>query len=555
MQSYYNELIEEIKSKKLSKDKINRLKLKLCKKYNLKYPPTDVEILLNASEKDIPKLKKQLLTKPTRTISGVAIIAVMSAPYECPHGSCIMCPSYTKKGIPKSYTGYEPATMRALRNKFDPYLQIFNRLEQYIVTGHLPEKIELIIMGGTFPSFPRNYQQEFIKNCFKAMNDFSRIFFKNGVINIKKFKQFFELPGKVSSEERVASIHKKALKEKNKNKKSLKREQKLNETSVVKCVGLTIETRADYGTLEHGNFLLNLGCTRIELGIQSVYDEVLKKIKRGHTVQDNIDSIRTLKDLGFKLNFHYMPGLFVNRSYDLAGMKLLFSDSDYRPDMLKIYPCIVIKGTKLYQLYKKGKFKPLTTKQAASLIADFKKFVPKYCRIMRVQRDIPSYKIVAGVNKTNLRQYIHSLMKLRNIKCSCIRCREVGRTLKTLGKITYNTIEYEASHGREFFIEAISGESLLGFCRMRFPSVQLRKEITKGTALIRELHVYGEPAALGKKAYIQHRGLGKRLLKLAEKIAKLHDKDKIVIISGVGVREYYRKQKYKKQGPYMVKKV
>lgn len=555
---YFKETIEYIKNKKPSKIDLAKEKVRLCSKYKVKNIPTDIEIMLNAGKKDLKFLKKYLQTKPTRSISGVAVIAVMTKPFKCPHGKCIMCPgglSSVFGDVPQSYTGKEPATMRGIRAGFDPYIQVFNRLEQYIVTGHVPDKIELILMGGTFPSFPKKYQESFVTYCFKAMNDFSRLFFKNNVFDIEKFKDFFELPGEVGSKERTKKIQGKIKRIKGKSK--LGKEQKKNEKSKIKCVGLTIETRSDYAILKHANEMLRLGCTRVELGIQSIYDKALKAIERGHGVKENILAVRTLKDFGFKLNFHMMLGLpSVTKKEDLEGLKELFVNDEYKPDMLKLYPCMVVKGTKLYDSWKKKKYKPLTTKEAAELIVEFKKFVKPYCRIMRVQRDIPTYVTEAGVDRTNLRQYIHNLMGKKRIRCKCIRCREAGRAEK-IGKYAINVRIYDASHGKEFFISAedTKNDVLLGFCRMRFPSQSLRKEITKDSALIRELHVYGEAAAIGKKGLIQHKGLGRKLLKKAESIAKKHRKKKIVVISGVGVRGYYRKFGYNLNGPYMVLKV
>jgi len=269
-------------------------------------------------------LKKKLLTKPIRTISGVSPVAIMTAPSKCPHGKCTFCPGGINSpwgNVPQSYTGHEPATMRGLRNNFDPYLQIFNRLEQYVLLGHNFEKIELIIMGGTFPSFPLDYQEEFIKYSFKALNDFSNHFFdKNGELQFLKLKKFFELPAlDFHDKDRIKRVQKNILKLKKDS--SLEKEQKKNELAKIRCVALCIETRPDYGLLKEGNQMLKLGCTRVELGIQSVYDDILEKICRGHTMKQTKESIRTLKDLGFKVAGHYMPGLpGLNKKKDLAGM-------------------------------------------------------------------------------------------------------------------------------------------------------------------------------------------------------------------------------------------
>jgi len=582
MKQFIREIIKIIKTRKPSKLQLSKIKTRLSKKYKLKKIPTDIEILLNSPIKDIPKIKKYILTKPTRTISGVSVCAIMTKPMKCPHakkgvGPCIMCPGGPDSvfgNVPQSYTGKEPATRRAIRNRYNPYLQVMNRLEQYIVQGHIPDKLELIIMGGTFPSFPKKYQESFITYAFQAMNDFSTLFFTKNKLDFIKFKKFFELPGNIYSEERTKKIQNKLLKIKKKttnlellnlkdsnglekSKNFLKKEQKRNEKADIRCISLVIETRPDYATLKEGNQMLKLGCTKVELGVQTIYNDVLKKIKRGHTVEDSIKATKTLKNLGFKINYHMMPGLpGVNRKKDLFALNALFAYDDFQPDMLKIYPCMVLKGTKLYNLYKKKKFKPLTTKQAAELIAEFKSTIPHYVRIMRVQRDIPTFMTEKGVDKTNLRQYIEQVMKKKKIKCNCIRCREpkLKKPSKNIKILEYH---YTASRGNEFFISAEDTKNnlILGFCRLRFPSQSLRKEVTEDSALIRELHVYGEAAQIGKKGKVQHKGIGKELIKRAEQKAQMYFRSKMVIIAGVGAREYFKKLGYKKEGVYMVKKI
>ena len=556
---YYKEIIQTIKEKNLNKQEISKLKLKLCLKYKSKKVPTDIEILLHASPQDFPKLK-QLQTKPVRTLSGVTVVAIMAKPFKCPHGKCVMCPGGPGSvfgEIPQSYTGEAPATMRAKRNLWDSYLQVFNRLEQYAVLGHSFEKVDLIIMGGTFPSTPKKYQEEFVMYALKAMNDFSKMFYKNKKFNLTKFKKFFELPGKIHDEARYKRLIEKMTQLRNKNSKSLSYEQNYNDfSSNVKCIGMTIETRPDYGLLKHGNEMLNLGCTRVELGVQSTDENIIKQMERGHTVKDSILSTKILKNLCFKINYHLMPGsLGSTKQKDLEDMKEIVLNPDFRPDMIKIYPCMVFKGTKLYNLWKKGKYSPLTTKDAIEIIAKFKEIVPKYMRIMRVQRDIPTKLTEAGVDKTNLRQYIHKYMEEQGTKCQCIRCREPKNKIAKSTKL--EIIEYFASEEREFFISIVDKKQniILGFCRLRFPSESLRKEITKKTALIRELHVYGSAVKIGEKGKTQHKGFGKQIMKTAEKIAKENNYNKIAVISGIGVRGYYRKLGYRKQGPYMVKKI
>ncbi len=557
MEGFYAELIKAIKKEKPAD--LTNLKIRLSRKYGMKKIPSNIEVFLNSSEKELKNIR--LVTKPTRTLSGVATISIMTKPAACPHGRCTFCPGGIGSAfgnVPQSYTGKEPATMRAIRNRFDSYLQVFSRLEQYAVLGQAFDKVELIIQGGTFPSMDESYQASFVADAYKAMNDFSKEFFANGKLNLKKFKGFFELPGDYRNEERLRSVRKKILQLKHKTKAALEAEQKRNEKAKIRCVGLTAETKPDWGFLKEGNQMLKLGCTRVELGVQSVYEAPLKLTNRGHTIPDTINSIRILKDLGLKINAHYMLGLpGVRREDEVAGLKALFENPDFKPDMLKIYPLLVMEGTPLYIQWKKGQYKPITTAEAAGIIADAKRFFPKWVRIMRVNRDIPSYLAAAGIDRTNLRQYVGQLQEKKGIVCNCIRCREAGRSTK-FGNAEITVTEYEASNGTEFFIAAedVKNNVLLGFCRLRFPSQQLRKEITAITAIVRELHVYSSAVEVGKEAkskQVQHRGYGKMLMKKAEEIAKKRGEKKMLVISGIGAREYYKKLSYRKEGPYMGK--
>ncbi|MBI4452880.1 tRNA uridine(34) 5-carboxymethylaminomethyl modification radical SAM/GNAT enzyme Elp3 [Candidatus Woesearchaeota archaeon] len=653
------EIVEELKKKDVkTQHQLNKIKLSVLNKYKpenkIKQIPKNADIYFAASEEDRKKFKDLLSLKPVRTISGVAPIALMSEPYPCPHtlkgiGPCSYCPGGPGSpfgDVPQSYTGKEPSTRRSMRNFYDPYLIVFNRLEHYVAMGKVPDKAEIIIQGGTFTFFPRLYQEYFVKYAIKAMNDFSRLFFgEDGNIDMTKFKKFFELPRVMSEEDkRTKSIQNKLLgikhmdlsNEENKNKLekiffegnlngffinenskvesgeiennsqntfiipeqktlpsvneiqsiknanvkamklvqrkiktenitllSLRQIQKENETSFIRCVGLTIETKSDFGKLYHGNLMLELGCTRVELGIQSIYNDVLEATSRGNTVQDNIESIRVLKDLGFKINAHYMPGLpLTTKEMDLKGLKELFDNPDYKPDMLKIYPCMVMEGTKLYDDWKSGKFNPLTTKEAAEIIAESKKFFLEFVRITRIQRDIPTYVTAGGVDRTNLRQYVEKLCTEKGIKCRCIRCREAGinsiqNKKISLDNLRIKVLEYDASHGREFFIAAEDKKMdvLFGYCRLRFPSQFLREEITKDSALIREIHVYSAAVQIGKKSddSFQHRGIGKQLMTKAEEIAREHGKNKMVVIAGVGAKQYFVKLGYFHDGPYMSK--
>ncbi|MFH1972160.1 MAG: tRNA uridine(34) 5-carboxymethylaminomethyl modification radical SAM/GNAT enzyme Elp3 [archaeon] len=546
MEQFYKELIKELIKRKIDNiDDALKLRRELCRKYNPNIFPSIIQILSYATDKEFEKLKF-LVSKPTRTISGVTPVAIMTNPSKCPHGKCIMCPGGVDSyfgDIPQSYTGKEPATMRGVRNFFDSYLQVFNRLEQYVLLNQNLEKVELIIMGGTFPARSIEYQDDFVMYAFKAMNDFSEMFFVDGKLNFKKFKEFFELPTTSLNDERTKQIQKKVLKLKGKG--SLVKEQKRNEKAKVRCVGLTIETRPDYGGLVEGNQMLKLGCTRVELGIQSVSDRVLKKINRGHSVNDSVKSMQVLKDLGFKINAHMMIGLPGDKNNLMKVFK-----KDFRPDMLKIYPCMVMPGTELEEMYKKGKFKPMTTEKAVKIIAKFKTKVPEYVRIMRVQRDIPTKHSVAGIDRTNLRQMIHNYMLKKNMRCNCIRCNEIKSQIKDP---ELKVIEYNASKGKEFYIVYIIGKEVIGFCRLRFPSKSLRDEITKDSGIVRELHVYGQAIGVGQDGEVQHKGFGKKLMDKAEEISIKNKKKKLLVISGIGVKAYYYKLGYKEDGPYVSK--
>ena len=530
MNEFYTEIIEMLKKASITKYDLNKLKNKLAKKYHLKKIPTDAEILLHADNEDYKKLK--LVTKPTRTLSGVAPIALMCKPHKCPHGTCFYCPGGPGSefgDVPQSYTGNEPSTMRSMRNHYDPYLIIFNRLEQFVILNQNPEKTEIIIQGGTFLSLDKKYKDEFVMYIFKALNDFSDLFYKQDFFDFEKFKDFYELPGIMGDPKRTLNIHAKL--QKLKGKSNLKKEQTKNETSKIRCVGLTIETKPDWGLAKQGIEMLQYGCTRVELGVQSTNDKILKFINRGHDNSTIIESTKNLKDLGFKINYHMMPGLpLSNPKNDLKDLIKTIENSDYRPDMYKMYPTMVMKGTGLFKLMKNNKYSPITTEIAADIISDFKEHVPYWVRIMRVQRDIPTNVTEAGVDKTNLRQYVEKKLKEKNIVCNCIRCREAGLASRK-HKIKSSELkmfidEYDASNGKEFFItfEDKNRKNLFGYCRLRFPSEFLTDEITTNSALIRELHVVGTAAGIGDEGNIQHKGLGNKLLKKAEEISNQHGK-------------------------------
>jgi elongator complex protein 3 len=517
--SVCREIIENlIKSESLDHRKVDKIVKKVCDKYNVAEMPTKVEILGVCKPEEREKLKKFLVTKPTRTISGVSVITVVAKPAPCP-GRCLFCPDM--KNVPKSYTGLEPAIQRGRRNKFDPFLQTKDRLNQYELTGHPSDKIEVIILGGTFLALNKDYQEWFVKRIFDALN------------------------GKESE--------------------SLEGAQTLNEKAKHRCVGLAIETRADYCFEEHINQMLKLGTTRVEIGVQSIYPEVLKRIKRGHTVEDVIHATQLAKDSSLKVTYHLMPGLFVDFEKDLKQFKILFKDPDFRPDSLKIYPTLVVKETELYEMWKKGEYKPLTAEEGVELLVEAMKFIPKYCRIIRMQRDVPSNKIVAGIKKSNLRELIEMECEKKGVRIREIRYREVGHKLARKVRVDESYVklrrlDYDASKGKEIFLsfEDVKNDVLIGFLRLRIPFKPFRIEIDENTALVRELHVYGETVPIGRKKLQawQHKGFGRKLLQEAEKIAKEEfGMKKMIVISGVGAREYYKKFGYSKDGAYVSKRI
>jgi elongator complex protein 3 len=527
-------------------------KRQLCRDLKLSKFMSSADILKYAKPEEKEAVSGILKKKPTRTMSGVAIVAVMCHPHKCPHGRCFYCPE--SEIAPPSYTGEEPAALRGRMYEFHPYIQCFNRLKQLKQIGHPIDKVELIIMGGTFPSRDLCYQEWFVSQCLKAMTDFGLII-ENKPGNYEYNMDFDEIRG----------FEKGVLKTYAPNDYVLISDvQTANENSKVRCVGMTFETRPDYCKKPHINRMLDFGVTRVELGVQTLSDELYEKIKRGHTIADVIEANQLLRDSAVKVAMHMMPGLFADEAEDLKMFKQLFSDENFKPDMLKIYPCLVTKGSELYDLWKEGKYSPYSDEEAVELIAKVKEILPKWVRTMRIQRDIPATLIEAGVKKSNLGELVYNKLDEKNVECQCIRCREIGhkKTSRQYGLEEYELFreKYVACEGEENFlsIEDINEESIAGFLRLRFPSKNhFRAEITDKTSLVRELHVYGSMIKIGDKnpEIGQHTGFGERLLTEAENLSIDNGYEEVAIISGIGSRNYYRKFGYEKIGPYMKKKL
>ena len=562
-------IIDEVRQQNVADQAgFNRIKMSLVKRAGLKSIPRNIDIASFATNDERQELKELLTIKPTRTISGVATIAIMPRPIACRHGKCSYCPGGPGSvfgSVPQAYTGKEPATRRAIRNSYDPYLQTSNRVEQYLAMNKVPDKIEMIIMGGTYTSFPIGYQEEFIKYSYKALNDLSDKFFEgpgNEYMDLEKFNEFFKLPGNLADENRTTAIQEQLLLLKNSPADvGLESEQLRNEKAKMRLVALCFETRPDWANEPQIDMMLKLGATRVEIGVQTVYSEVLDRIKRMHTVEDSISATRKLKDSFLKVGYHMMPGLpGVTLEQDLESLGQIVKNPDFMPDAIKIYPCMVMRGTPLFEQWKKGEYLPPTTEQSAEIIAEFKRDVPEWLRIMRVQRDIPTFMTESGVDRTNLRQYVERKMEEKNVKCRCARCREPRSKEISWDNVEIKKQEYDSSCGKELFIscEDTKNDLLIGFARMRKPGMPHRPEIDGNTLGIRELHVYGPAVNLQKKdkAAAQHRGIGKSLLAEAERLAaEDYDGKKMLVISGVGVREYYKRLGYEREGPYMAKKL
>ncbi len=501
------------------------------------------ELIVIAQKNNIKlssKLKNLIQKRSVRTISGVSPIGILTKPYPCP-GQCVYCP--TEDRMPKSYMSNQPAAARALRNKFHPYDQVKNRIIALQESGHPVSKLEIIVMGGTWSFLPYNYQNWYIREVFRAANT-------------------------SSTQLKISNIN------------SLKNLQKINETAKHRIIGLTLETRPDFITEKELIRMRKFGCTRIEIGVQTLDDSVSKLTKRGHGRKHVAKAMKLMKDFGFKVCFHLMPGLpGSNIEKDLKWMKEIFQNPDFCPDFVKIYPCVVLETAELKKWWENGEYKPYDDAQLIKLLIQWQTFVPEWTRIMRLMRDIPASSILGGAKFSNLRQIItdqpkklreivgdefydkHDLDKNNNLFRD-IRAREIGfkKDTKNLGKLILKRRDYDASDGKEVFLsfETADEKHLLALLRLRKPSGQKFSQfgsVLHNSALIREVHSYGGEISVGKSEGLgQHRGLGRKLITEAERITNDEwNLPQITIIAGVGTREYYKKFGYKEKYTYMVK--
>jgi len=521
---------------------------------------------LNLSTDQEKILFSLIRMKETRTISGVTPVTVLTKPFPCP-GKCIFCPNDVR--MPKSYLSDEPGAQRAISNKFDPYLQTFNRLLAFKNTGHPTDKIELIVLGGTWSSYPETYQIWFIKRCFDALNDFEEYqtseMLKSEEMNLPfEEHKLEEIDGSV-----LTKSYNQIISNAIKNTTNLLNEvatweelftaHKRNVNSKSRCVGLVLETRPDEINEQEIIKIRKLGATKIQLGIQSLNDEVLKKNKRGHDVKKTIEAIDLIRRAGFKIHGHYMPNLYGSApKMDIEDYKKMFSEIYFRPDELKIYPCSLIKTAELMQVYNEGLWKPYSQEELAEVVCFTILNTPRYCRLTRIIRDIPSDDIVEGNKLTNFRQIAEALIKKAGQKVSEIRSREIKNKKFENEEIKIKETEYETTSTKEIFIEYINErDEIFGFLRLSLPKISSFIPELGDCAMIREIHIYGQSTEIGKKdpKNSQHQGLGKRLIQKAEELSKANRFNKLAVISAIGTREYYTKNGFELKELYQIKEI
>jgi len=480
-----------------------------------------------------PELIEAMKTRGVRTESGVAPFAVMMKPFFCP-GECVYCP--LEEGMPKSYLSDEPAAQRAKILNFDPYLQVEGRIRQMVETGHITDKIDLIVIGGTFGCYSEDYKREFFKAMFDAVN---------GVVS-----------------------------------DSLADAQKFNETADRRIVGISVETRPDWVAEAEVKLWRELGVTKVQLGVQAFDEEILKRIKRGHSLEKVTEATRMCRDAGLKICYHLMPNLpGSNPQKDMEMAKMMFSDARFGPDYLKVYPAMTIKGTEMYDMWQRGEYEPYEEEELIKVLKEIKANTPVWCRIDRLIRDISKKWVSAGTARTNLRQVLQQELVKEGKKCQCIRCREVrGGVYDTKVELIVN--ERESLGGKELFLSYENDKNLFAMLRLRLPDIDEKMlfEELEGAAIVREVHAYGQVAEIaddltreagvatppmaarndGANCYesnikTQHQGLGKKLMVKAEEIARERGYKKMAVISAIGTREYYKKLDFDLEGTYMVK--
>ena len=517
-----------------------------------------------------PDVLARLRMKPIRTMSGVTPVTVLTKPYPCP-GECIFCPNDVR--MPKSYLANEPGAQRAGQNYFDPYLQTYSRLTTLYEIGHPADKVELIILGGTWSAYPETYQLWFIKRVFDALHDFGEGVDRTEEVlaalrEVSQFARGVSLPPNADAlpyNQRVAQIYEAELRRSHEQARAIARGEhprsavdeyatwdelaaahKRNESAACRCVGLVIETRPDEITPAEVIRLRRLGMTKVQVGVQSMDDRVLALNKRGHTVARTRQALRLLRQAGFKIHAHWMPNLYgSDPSADVADYQQLFADPDVRPDELKIYPCSLIPGTELMQHYRRGEWRPYTNAELLEVLSACFANTPEYCRLTRVVRDIPSTEIAAGEMLPNFRQVVERELRARGVRMPDIRAREIRGQAVAADALHLDELWYESGVGQEVFLQYITEDRrIAGFLRLSLPTLPPLVAELERAAMIREVHVYGQALALGQDApgHAQHQGLGTRLIERAAQIAAERGYARLAVISAVGTRPYYRKR-------------
>lgn len=458
-----------------------------------------------------------LVAKPVRTSSGVVPVTVLTKPYPCP-GTCIFCP--LDANLPKSYLSSEPGAQRALANRFDPFNQVITRLNSYYANGHNTDKVELIVLGGTWSFYPLSYQIWFINRCFQALNAFQ----SGQTLTLPKFQTTGQ----------AAWIQ-------------LKKSQLQNQTAATRCVGLSLETRPDFISQPEVIRLRKLGCTKVQLGVQSLDNKILRLNRRGHTIQATRQAFRLLRLSGFKIQAHWMANLYGSSvKKDIADFKKIFSQSYYRPDELKIYPCSLIASAQLFNYYQKGLYRPYTQNQLLSVLSTILPLIPAYCRVTRMIRDFSSADIVSGNKASNFRQLVESAVLKAGQTIQEIRFREIRRQPIDFKQLKLKVINYKTSTGREKFLQFVTSTNhLVAFLRLSLPQTRPFIKELQASAIIREIHVYGQALNLGESAKTQHLGLGTRLIQQAVLIARKLKFKQLSVISSIGTKPYYRRYGFK----------
>jgi len=504
-----------------TRERVEKLKKAAARDFHLGRYVSNNEILAALPRRLRPSFLEMLRVHPRRSASGIVVVTAFTKPLPCPHGTCVFCPGGPRLGTPQSYLKDSPGMRTALASGFDPAEQVKKCLAKYEANGHETAKVETIIEGGTFIADPRDYQLSFVKGVYEGLN--GRAY-----------------PTLVNA-------------------------QRANEGAGSRCVGLTIETKPDRCRPQDVDLMLSYGVTRLEIGVQSLHDSTLARSNRGHTAEDAAVAMRVARDAGLKVTGHMMPGLpGATPSEDLQDLRRLFAEADFRPDMTKLYPTLVVEGTALAKLRDAGRYEPYDLETVVELLSEMKAFVPRWHRIMRIQREIPAYEISAGVKNGNLRELVRERARERGHPCACIRCREVAlgepAVIEDKDALKYTEERYAASEGTELFgsYEYEKSGLIAGFVRLRIPSEKAHRPELRNAAVVRELRVYGRVVGIGERKgnAWQHRGLGASMMRRMEEQAKSElGRGRLLVTSAVGTRNYYRRLGYRRLGPYMAKKL